>query len=939
MHIPRAKAISIFSLLLCALIWLGTLGCAKEVAEPFEPTDIQVVDIPMDNGSNVILKWRHFAASSAVKYDLYYSTSSDSIENDKLRKKLEPVTKTVQVIVPAVEDSAECDVCALGYYVVLQEQETQLPVAQVVKATPENEDSLAEIGEKIIRVEHELYPSDQSKKEICLAKGKYFRITPPEGELSGSQTILNDSKIVQGENGLTIEEGRGPVVLYMDVPEEEKNFVAKGDHIAQFDPDNPEYYLKYGKEVVAFVSENKRYTLSSAVAQVVIQELEPGKEYFYKVVSDNGQGDRNAADMASFTPIDEPPMQAMNTLAMLDSLDSSLLISWMGYNPGLAYFRDVDHYEIMHKTGNDEGEMQGESMGKFGADYDLYRFSGDFTEEDSFFVVTYDNAGQKSMSAAFGINLCSIDKPEPLKDFRVVDVENDDGSALSARWGIPTIDLEVSAMDIAPKYDKVDIPDGYYLIPSQNGDSLVYFENGDSTLPQNAKPIEKAEEWVPADKFEVSVRYRVYSNDGQDIRYAKLRMDDGNWEYDYNETGVFVFENLPAGEHKFEAILLSSSASELENPEASIVKTFNIEKPTTMRPDELPQVVQIWRGNEAVKVSDKEDSELVLEGTPNFDPNDKKTFELVGQVRISEKQHNDMWPDSLRDIGDYYYFARVLDENGNYKETAIEGPITPTSQWFHKSKAVVLILVILFVFFVSFFISAARKGKKFYLRPIAGISHLDEALGRATEMGRPILYVLGLSSIQDIATIAGLTILGRVAKKAAEFQTEVLVPCYNPLVLIAAQETVKGACMDAGHPEVYDDDNVFFAAGTQFSYAAAVSGLMVRRKTAANFYMGMFFAESLIFTETGSMSGAIQIAGTDAITQLPFFITTCDYTLLGEELYAASAYLSQDPMQVGTLKAQDTLKAIYMVVIVLGTIAMTSGLMWFVNLFKVRLEQ
>jgi len=65
---------------------------------------------------------------------------------------------------------------------------------------------------------------------------------------------------------------------------------------------------------------------------------------------------------------------------------------------------------------------------------------------------------------------------------------------------------------------------------------------------------------------------------------------------------------------------------------------------------------------------------------------------------------------------------------------------------------------------------------------------------------------------------------------------------------------------------------------------------MLREKPAANFFMGMFYAESLILAETGNRTGAIQIAGTDADTQLPFFITACDYTLMGEELYAASAY-------------------------------------------------
>jgi len=93
---------------------------------------------------------------------------------------------------------------------------------------------------------------------------------------------------------------------------------------------------------------------------------------------------------------------------------------------------------------------------------------------------------------------------------------------------------------------------------------------------------------------------------------------------------------------------------------------------------------------------------------------------------------------------------------------------------------------------------------------------------------------------------------------------------------------------------------------------------MMRDRPATNFYLGMFWAESLLLAETGSLSGAIQIAGTDAVTQLPFFITTCDYTLIGEELYAASAYLGREPRQLGAVKGQDACKAIIMALIVLG---------------------
>jgi hypothetical protein len=103
---------------------------------------------------------------------------------------------------------------------------------------------------------------------------------------------------------------------------------------------------------------------------------------------------------------------------------------------------------------------------------------------------------------------------------------------------------------------------------------------------------------------------------------------------------------------------------------------------------------------------------------------------------------------------------------------------------------------------------------------------------------------------------------------------------------------------------------------------------MLRKQPAANFFMGSYFAEALLLTETGASTGAIQIAGTDSDHQLPFFVTTCDYTLIGEELYAASAYLSREPVQVGTLRGQDIGKIIIMTSIVMGTLLATTAVMF-----------
>ena len=180
--------------------------------------------------------------------------------------------------------------------------------------------------------------------------------------------------------------------------------------------------------------------------------------------------------------------------------------------------------------------------------------------------------------------------------------------------------------------------------------------------------------------------------------------------------------------------------------------------------------------------------------------------------------------------------------------------------------------------------------------------------------------------------IAAAVILGRVAKKTAAYETELLVPHREPITMAVCQEITKQAYLEAGKPDLYKEDSNFFITSDQFSYTAAVDGIMLRRKPAANFFMGSYFAEALLLTETGASTGAIQIAGTDSDHQLPFFVTTCDYTLIGEELYAASAYLSREPVQVGTLRGQDIGKAVVLAVILLGvglaTVGVVTGAAW-----------
>jgi len=239
---------------------------------------------------------------------------------------------------------------------------------------------------------------------------------------------------------------------------------------------------------------------------------------------------------------------------------------------------------------------------------------------------------------------------------------------------------------------------------------------------------------------------------------------------------------------------------------------------------------------------------------------------------------------------------------------------------FRADRINILVLFIIFCAVVLLYIRSARKGKEFFIRKINGLEAIEEGVGRATEMGRPVLFIPGIDELDEIQTIAGLSILSRVAKITAQYSTPLMVPVYYPLVLAAAQESIKGAYLDAGKGDDYDPEMAQYVAGEQFAFVAAVHGIMHRDKPATNVYMGSFYAESLLLAEEGQASGAIQIAGTANPEQLPFFIAACDYTLMGEELFAAGSYLSKEPLMLGSLKGQDWMKVFLVICILLGVL-------------------
>jgi len=244
--------------------------------------------------------------------------------------------------------------------------------------------------------------------------------------------------------------------------------------------------------------------------------------------------------------------------------------------------------------------------------------------------------------------------------------------------------------------------------------------------------------------------------------------------------------------------------------------------------------------------------------------------------------------------------------------------------------------------FIAFFITVmltyylVSKGKKITIRKLPAIDALDEAIGRATEMGRPIHVTPGDSGLTGLTaseTVAGLEVSSYVARRCAEVQVPMYITTPNAVVHTLQTDIASQAYRLAGQ-EFDITNSILFPYWT--SFAVGISGLVYRENVAANICIGGWHGICLILMETASRIGAFQIGGTAATSQLSWFVACCEYYVLGEEVFAAGAYLSQSVADVSAIWSQDLFKLLVIAIIAFGiVISLTTGSDWFSNLFNI----
>ncbi len=228
----------------------------------------------------------------------------------------------------------------------------------------------------------------------------------------------------------------------------------------------------------------------------------------------------------------------------------------------------------------------------------------------------------------------------------------------------------------------------------------------------------------------------------------------------------------------------------------------------------------------------------------------------------------------------------------------------------------------------------ARDNGDITLRDIAGYDTIRNSMAQAAEEGLPVHLALGTAGIADnfaMETVAALSTLEFLSEQAALTSNLPLVSTASPTTLVLAQEMLSRPFKAQDQLVEFDPLSVRFIGGTGdasgATYAAGVIDLLDHRYVAANFMQGRFGDEYLLMGEVGARNHIAQVAGTANIAALPFMLATGNDVLIGEDVFAAGAYLLRSSWHVAGLLAQDIVRWMFVAAIVAVVALKTLGLL------------
>jgi len=249
--------------------------------------------------------------------------------------------------------------------------------------------------------------------------------------------------------------------------------------------------------------------------------------------------------------------------------------------------------------------------------------------------------------------------------------------------------------------------------------------------------------------------------------------------------------------------------------------------------------------------------------------------------------------------------------------------------------ALILVILTLVSFYLA--ISAAKKGRKFYIRPFPALDAIEEAVGLCAESGRPLYNPFGDTGTGSAEATAShmvtLSCLRYATELAGKMGVKVLVGLNATTLIPLVDDLLKTTYAAAGMSELYSFSNINYAP-TQIAYQALSNRIGEVEKPASAIQIGMWYGGSVGHTAILRKHVDFLVSGTDFLTFLPFLAAYADYCVFFEEVYGVSTYLSTDEEIRGIAWAEDVLKYILIGMTVLGSLAYGLGFTAVINLFS-----
>ena len=214
------------------------------------------------------------------------------------------------------------------------------------------------------------------------------------------------------------------------------------------------------------------------------------------------------------------------------------------------------------------------------------------------------------------------------------------------------------------------------------------------------------------------------------------------------------------------------------------------------------------------------------------------------------------------------------------------------------------------------------------LRSLPAFDELRRAIERSVESGQRVHLSLGTGTLigsESGPALAGLTALAQAAEVTLEADRPLVASSGDGSVMAASQDALRGALGRMGASDRFRWTSARMLGPTPFSYVATLPAVLDSERVAVHVLLGHFGNEGALAADMGARQHSFVLAGTDSVPTQALFYATADHPLIGEETFAAGAYLGAGGMQRASLRVQDLLRLILIILIVAGTVLRTLG--------------